>query len=337
MKYTNKHGLSNAISRAIISINNDYDVVGWKSVTTLVDSPRCKILCERHREEIVTDVADLYWSFIGNMGHILAERGAAPGALVEQRQIVKILGKDISFKPDSLEKDIGSLPITWTLRDFKFTSIWTYKKAMQGFIKEDWVKQMNLYVYLLEEIGFPISSVQLEICGRDWRMVERIQSPHDYPERQSGVVDVPIWSKVEQEEYIESRVALYKECEELADNDLPKCSHEERWAKPDRWAVVDKTKPVDKRTGLRPSLPRAASFMSDSDARAFIAKRRIPKPSTAKNPKPETIAKALAKANEDADRLMVEYRKSKSTRCEDGYCEATKWCNQFHEEVKPAF
>ena len=336
-KYTNKFGLSNAIARAIISLNDDYDKVGWKSVTALVDSPRCKILYERHADEIVTDVSDLYWSFIGNMGHLIAERGAPPGALVEQRHLVDVLGKEISFKPDSLEKDVGSLPTTWTLRDFKFTSIWTYKKAMQGDIKDDWVKQMNLYVYLLEKIGFPISSVELEICGRDWRKVEQIQSPHDYPERQSGVVSVPIWLKSEQKEYIESRVELYKECEQLADNELPKCSFEERWAKPDRWAVVDKTKSPDRFTGLRPAFPRAANFKSDAEARAFIARRRIPKPSTAKNPRPETLAKAAAKANEAADKLIVEYRKSHSTRCEDGYCAAAKWCNQFHEEIRPAF
>jgi len=336
MKYTNKMGLSNAVEDAIISFAQEYDKVGWKSATTLIDSPRSKILTERHSDEIVEDVSDLIWSFIGNMAHLIAEKNAGKDCIAEQRFIEVINGKEISFKPDRLEKNPGSSPPSWTLRDFKMTSIWILKKACAGELKKEWVKQMNVYAYLLGVAGFNVTEMKLEIFGRDWRLSEQRQSPHDYPSKQCGVFDVPMWDAKEMEKYIHERIELYKKCENLSDNELPRCSEEERWAKPDLWAVVKKDGAVSKATGYKKALPKAGGFTSYMQAADFIEKQRYPKIASA-NPKPETIAKAEKEAAQKANGLEIEYRKGKSTRCEDGYCNAVPFCNQYREEINPVF
>lgn len=335
MKYTNKTGLSNAVAKAVIAFNEDYDKVGWRSITTLIDTPRAQLLRDRHSDEITEDVADLIWSFFGNMGHLIAERNAGQDVIAEQRFIHNLNGKDISLKPDRLEKDIGAIPITWTLRDFKVTSVWVLKSALQGSVKPEWENQMNGYAYILELLGFPISSMKLEIIGRDWRQSEKMQN-YDYPKAQAGVFDVPIWSKVRQTEYMDSRIALYKECEELADDDLPFCSEQERWAHPDQWAVVNKSSKASKATGLKRAIPRAGKFRNNNEAMMFVEKTRKPK-FTSANPKPETIEKATKLANEKADDMEIEFRRGESIRCERGYCKAAPFCNQYKTEINPAF
>lgn len=336
MRYTNETGLSNALAKAIIAFNEDYDKAGWKSVTTLIDAPRSKILTERHFDEITEDVSELIWSFFGNMGHLIAERNAGQNVLAEQRMVHEILGKEISLKPDRLEKDIGALPTTWTLRDFKVTSVWVLKSCSQGYVKREWENQLNSYAYILELLGFPISCMKLEVIGRDWRLSEQRISPHDYPKCQAAVFDVPIWPKEKQKAYVEERIELYKACELLADDDLPECSMEERWADPDKWVVVKKDSAKSKMSGYRNALPKG-TFDSDSGARAFIAAQGVPKMPASANPKPGTVEKAKQAALERVNSLEVEYRPAESKRCERGYCKAAPWCNQYNQKIKPKF
>lgn len=336
MKYTNRMGLSNAMRDAIISFNEDYDSVGWKSVTTLCDAPRIQLLRARHGDKLTSDVSDLFWSFFGNLGHLVAERNAGEDVIAEQRFIEIVDGKEISFKPDRLEKNVGEVPLTWTLRDFKFTSVWILKRACKGDVKVEWERQMNMYVYLLGLAGFVVSNIELEIIGRDWRKSEYIQNPRDYPPTTSMILNVPVWTSEKQESYLKERIALYKECEELSDSKLPHCTKDERWGSDDKYTVVKKDGTPSKETGFRKTVYRGGFFKSNTDALEFIQKKRIPKPLKSKNPKQETIDKALAAAIAEADGMEVEFRKGESKRCED-YCELKDFCSQYVTEISPAF
>lgn len=335
MNYTNKLGLSNSVAKAIIAFSEEYDSVGWKSITTLIDAPRIQLLRSRHSEEITEDVSDLIWSFFGNMGHLIAERNAGRDVLAEQRFVHEVLGKEISLKPDLLEKNVGSVPVTWTLRDFKVTSIWVLKSAAQGDLKREWVEQMNLYAYLLGILGFPVTAIKLEIIGRDWRRSESLQSPHDYPKTQVLVANVPIWQKDRSKRFLEERIEIYKKCETLPDDLLPRCSAEERWASPDFWAVVKKNSAKSKATGFKSAVQKGSRFRSNAEAMGFIESMKTPK-LTSKNPKPETVEKAKKDALKKASELEVEFRKGESKRCE-GYCTAKPFCNQYRTEINPAF
>ena len=335
-KYTNDLGLSNAVAKAIMEINEEYDSCGWMSVTGLINPPRVHQLKKRHNDEITEDVADLIWSFFGHMGHLIAERNAGQNVLAEQRFVHEIDGKEISFKPDRLEKNVGSIPATWTLRDFKITSVYVLKDALKGFVKDEWEKQMNLYVYMLRKEGFTVSSIKLEIIARDWRKGESLHS-YDYPKHQTAVVDVPIWSEEKQEAYLKERMKVHLEAESDSDEELSECTHEERWATHDEWAVVKKDSKPSGQTGLKKALKRAGHFRSNAEAEAFInAKIEKMKESKSKNPKPETLKKLEEAAEKERASLEVEFRKGTSKRCED-YCTAKPFCNQYREQINPAF
>jgi len=311
MNYTNRTGLSDSIASAVKAFAQDYDKVGDYSVTTLIDSPRSKLLTERHGDKVTEDVSDLLWSFFGNMGHLIAERNTDASSIAERRFIYKHKGKQISFKPDLLERDPEDFN-SFQLNDFKFTSVYVLKSALNGTPKVEWVRQMNFYVWCLNKLGFNITKIKLHIIARDWRMSES-RREINYPAQACGVVEVPIWDKDKADKYCNERIDLYIESEKLDDDDLPKCSEEERWADPNRWAVVKKDSKASNITGYRKALPKANSFMLRSDAQQFISKRK------------------------DKDNLEVEFRKGESRRCSNGYCKAAQWCNQFNQDIAPAF
>jgi|TARA_R100000482_G_scaffold92851_1_gene38469 hypothetical protein len=310
-KYTNRTGISSCIADAIQSYNEDYDSVGWQSVTSLIDSPRAVLLKQRHGEKITEDVADLIWSFFGNMGHLIAERNASLGSMAERRFLLKYKDKEISFKPDLLERDPNEFNV-FELNDFKFTSVYVLKNALAGNPKIEWVRQMNFYVWSLKQLGYEVSKIKLHIIARDWRSSEALRE-HNYPPNQCGVVEVPIWSDEKIKNYIDERIELFKDAEQLSDRDLPFCSQEERWADPDRFAVVKKDGKVSKSSGYKTALPKASSFTDRSEAQLFIQGRK------------------------DKDNLEIEYRKGESRRCARGYCKAAPFCNQFKEQISPPF
>lgn len=306
MKYTNRTGISSCIADAIQSFNEDYDNVGDVSVTSLIDSPRAKILMERNKDKLQEDVADLLWSFFGNMGHLIAERNASVGSMAERRFILKHMNKNISFKPDLLERDPNEFNV-FELNDFKFTSVYILKNALQGNTKLEWVKQMNVYVWCLKQLGYEVSKIKLHIIARDWRSSEALRE-RDYPPSQCAVVEVEIWEDDKIKKYVEERIALYTSCEILSDDELPFCSEAERWADPDKFAVVKTNSKVSNTTGYKKALPKA-SFLDRSDAQMFISNR------------------------DDADELEIEFRRGESRRCERGYCKAAPFCNQFKDYI----
>ena len=310
-KYTNRTGISSCIADAIESFNEDYDSVGWQSVTSLIDSPRSKLLTQRHQQKITEDVADLLWSFFGNMGHLIAERNASIGSMAERRFLLEHMGKQISFKPDLLERDPNEFNV-FELNDFKFTSVYVLKNALDGNVKIEWERQMNIYVWALKQLGYEVSKIKLHIIARDWRSSERLRDS-SYPANQCAVVEVDIWEDNKVESYVNSRVKLFKECEDLEDNELPFCTMEERWADADKFAVVKINSVESKTTGYKKALPKAGNFLDRSEAQLFIQSRK------------------------DSDELEIEFRKGESRRCERGYCKAAPFCNQFKEEINPPF
>lgn len=310
-KITNNKGMSKSLYDAIVSISSDYDKVGWMSVTTLIDAPRSKILEQRHADDIIEDASDLIWSFIGSLGHLIAERNASVGAMAEQRFIEEVAGKPISFKPDLLTKD-ESRPGYWVLDDFKVTSVYVLKDAVNsGKVKKEWERQLNVYSYLLSIVGIKVSKIQLQIIGRDWRQSELMRE-HNYPPSQFHVQPVRQWDNKEAEQYLIERIELFKACEKLADDELPECTQEQRWADPDRWAICKAGGKVGMQ-GYKKALPKASKFLSRSEAAQFMAQRK------------------------DYADLEIEYRRGESRRCERGYCNAAPFCNQFRETIKPAF
>ncbi len=293
MKITNNANLPESIVRAVSIDEYDYENAGDISASALTESPRQFHLKKRHRDEITEDASNLIWKLIGNIGHKIAERaaqladarvdvrGAVGNSLVEERLKVKVLGWELTGKMDLLYEHGG-----YGIDDFKFTSVWAMKDE-----KPEWTSQLNTYAWLARQHGFEIKRLRIIAVLRDWQNNTAARDP-EYPQVGVVVREVPLWSEAKQHLYVIDRIMVHQMAEKLNDDQLPECTDEERWAKPDMWAV--------KKNGAKRAL------------------RLLP-----------TQNEALAMMDELGAGYGMQYRPgNKTTRC-DNYCAVNIFCNQY--------
>ena len=229
MKITNDANLPESVVRAVSLDDYDYENAGDISASALPKSPRQLWLERRHKHEIIEDAADLIWRMIGNIGHKIAERAAHPNSLVEERLKANVLGWVLTGKCDLLYERDG-----YGIDDFKFTSVWAVKDE-----KPEWTAQLNVYAWLAKQHGFDIKRLRIIAILRDWSKMKAARE-QDYPPVGVVVREVPLWSEEKQRVYIADRVHKHKLTEGFADDALPDCTDEERWAKPGKWALKKK-------------------------------------------------------------------------------------------------
>ena len=307
MEITNKLGMNPTLFEIIKKLYNSYDKVGWRSVTGLLKPVQMSVLEERHWKDLTVDVSELTWLWFGTLGHAVAEANPDVHAISEQRFIYQHLtGKGISFKPDIMTRDPDSFN-EFILEDFKFTSVYALKDAIKGKLKEEWIKQLNLYKFMLGELHYTVNKMKLNIIARDHRGFEALQQ-YDYPKNPIGTFIVPDWGREKAMQFLDERVAIYIEHENTPDDELPECSTEERWSEPTQYCVCKKEA---KRTavGNLVALPKA-KFLSVEKAQEFLDARK------------------------DKDLLCIDTRVGMSRRCEM-YCPVRHVCKQFHKISNP--
>lgn len=115
------------------------------------------------------------------------------------------------------------------LVDLKYTSIWNLSKA-----KNTWIAQLNTYYLMMHRLypDLPVKKLEIHAVGRDWRWKEKLQFGHDYPDSPFVILDIPMWSVEETEQYIDAQLhdhALHPERE---------CTDDEVWKKQDQIAIM---------------------------------------------------------------------------------------------------
>ena len=262
-----------------------------RSVTGLLAPPRQAALKEIHGHEIVEDVSDRTYALYGQLVHLLLERAGeqSRNAINEQRLYTEVNGWKISGQTDTLT--LTEDQRSWTISDFKFVTSYKFKRSYSGelVIPEDYENQLNLYAYLLRVNGFKVDGLKIVAIYRDWSKLEA-KRDKNYPQLGAETHDIPLWSEERAKAFIEERVRLHQ----AAENDLPECTDDERWAKPDKYALMPTAKSVRARK----------LFDSRVDATTWAA---------ANNMKPG---------------FVVDHRKGANVRCEN-YCVVSEWCEQF--------
>jgi len=305
MKITNTQGLSDVWVEAVKA--DDYDKVGWRSITGLVAPPQQQILLQRHDNEVEEDVTDRIWMLLGSACHVVLERAAkdSDSILTETRFTIPCLDKEISLKPDRVEQ-IGDTD-TYHLKDFKISTIW----SVIYDTKPEWKAQCNLYSFALRSIGIDVVKISVELLCRDWSKSEyekeldkatKFGGECKYPSEKVQVVEIEVWDDDTCKAYLEERVSLYIKAEETEDNDLPPCTDEERWLRDEQFAVM-------KKGGKRST----KNCSTHAEAAAYMQEKGYKEPT-----------------------YYIEYRRGKSIRCED-YCSVTRWCRQYKEEIHTEF
>jgi len=277
MKLTNKQGLPEAIVNAV---KNDSYSAGNSdiSATRLISPPQQVYLQKEWYDKIEEDVSGRIWSLLGQSVHHILERAANYSDIVEERYFTEINGWNVSGQVDLISKD--------ALYDFKVTSSWS---VLNGH-KIEWEQQLNVLHYLADDPD--VEELKIIAILRDWSKSNAMRS-RDYPRSQVIELDIPLWTKEEQEEYVKERVVLHQRAQ--LEHEYPKCSPEERWQKDDVWALMKEGR-------------KSAVKLHSSE---------------------ESVEEHLENMD---NKHYIEFRPGESIRCKD-YCSVNKFCNQYKELI----
>ena len=297
---TNNKGFPEALVKA--GTNDTYSRgTADRSVTGLLAPPRQAALIERHDGMISEDVSERTFALYGQLVHLLLERAGeqSRNAINEERLYAEVGGWTISGQTDTLT--LTEDQRSWIISDYKFVTSYKFKRSYSGelVIPEDYEQQLNLYSHLLRENGFKVDGLKIVAIYRDWSKLEA-KRDKNYPQLGAETHDIPLWSEDKAKAFIEERVRLHQDAMFLgnkyaeAASNLPECTDEERWAKPDKFALMPTAKSARARK----------LFNSEVDATAWAA---------ANNMKPGWV---------------IEHRRGVNTRCES-YCLVSDYCTQF--------
>ena len=282
MHYTNKYRIPAEVVSAII--RDPYHNPGRISVTSLINSPRIHQLGKRHQDEIVQDVSERLFALYGQIAHGILDRADDYEAFHEERLSVTVKGWQVTGQTDLFKRKADGRHI---LRDYKFTSVY-----VSNFdLKPEWVAQVNLYALLWREHNFAVDQAQIVALYRDWRRMEA-ERRQSYPPPVQ-IFEVPLRNQDAAWHYLNHRVFLHQNAEELPDELLPHCTPEEQWRREEKWAVMKK----GRKTAVR--------VLDNEDTALQLA--------------------------ESLKGGYVQHRPALPTRCLY-FCQVQDFCNQFQEE-----
>ena len=275
---TNNFNLPGPIVRAI---QNDSYSAGKSdiSVTSLIAPPRMVALKRQHGPQIVEDATDRVWALIGQATHSIIERAAEGSDVAEERLYAKREDWWLSGQFDLLTEG--------RLIDFKITSVWSVIDAQKNG-KKDWDAQLNVLDWLCRENGIHVAKLEIIALIRDWSKHKAFQD--GYPSKQVATISIPRWSPEEQEAYVVERIKAHQ----AAHEELPLCTPEEQWARPDQWAVMKKGR-------------KAAVRLFDNEQEAHEYGRN------------------------KVEGYTLQHRPGDSVRC-SGYCSVAEFCTQLGEK-----
>jgi hypothetical protein len=265
MKITNKHDLPAAFvdyAKADRYSKGDADI----SVTTLIDSPRIRILKDEHQGDLEADASEMIWPLLGTAVHSILEQSNPTGNVVkEERLFMNVNGWTLSGAIDHQEIIDGTVHIT----DYKVTSVWS---VILG--KKEWELQQNIYAHMVRRVkGMPVGSISICAVLRDWNRRDAMLKP-DYPQSPVTTVRLNLWDDGKAQAYIEDRISAHQSAQMEYDllGTLADCTSEERWAKNDVWAVK---KPGNKKAlKLCSSHQEAIDYVASSTIKLEIEVRK---------------------------------------------------------------
>jgi len=225
MTITNKMNLPEALVKAVTVRRHNNP--GRLSATTLLNGTKQIILTDRHWDDLEDDVADRFWAIIGTAVHsVLEDEGADEFA--EEFISHEVDGVIVTGRIDNYNMRTG------IISDYKSVSVWKIK--FQDF--DDWKKQGLIYAWLLHKNGFEVKKCQFIALLKDHSKRDA-KRDSAYPQKPMYVYEFNVTPErlEEIEAFIKENIAEYKRCKEMADDDIPPCSAEQRWEKPTKYAV----------------------------------------------------------------------------------------------------
>ena len=300
MNITNDHNLPSFVVDALTTDTYSKGNSN-RSVTQLIDAPRIGVLFTEHEDSIDKDAVEFLWTRFGTSVHNMFEDAveSKENLITEERLYVKSNDWVISGAIDLQE----ITPEGRIISDYKVTSVWSVI-----YDKKEWHHQLNAYAWLVRHAtGDTVKQLRIIAILRDWKQNDA-KKGGDYPQSPIQIIDIPLASDINQNAYMDQRIKLHQEAEFafLCGEQLPLCSDEERWKKPDTYALI-------KDGGSR----AIRVFENEKDAIAFRREAKI-------------------KARKKSDKVFMETRKGTPTRCQQNWCKVAPFCDQFLGELERA-
>ena len=284
MIITNKLGLPKPL---VDMAQSDYQYAPNEyRVTSLLKGVRETILERRHEDEIERDVSDMVFLLFGTAVHsVLEKHQEGDNEIKEARLKIPIGDYILSGQFDLYNAE------TKTITDYKTCSVW---KVIYGEY-EDWRKQLLIYSYILQSIGFPVEKAEIIALMKD-HSKSQAKIKADYPKQPVQKITFTFTEKdfAEIESWLHQRFEEIAKAEKLPDDKLPLCTPEERFNSGDKFAVMKK----GRKTALRvlDSYEKAEEWMEYNGGD------------------------------------YIEVRKGEDKKCQD-YCSACEFCNYYKEVV----
>lgn len=283
MKIINSMGLPKAFELAVST--ERHNKAGCYSATTLLHGAKETILTERHYDELETDVADNVWSIWGTAVHSIFEK-VDDETFKEVDLSAKVSNSTITGRCDSYDMQ------NEILVDWKTASTW--KVIYKDF--DDWKKQGLIYSWLLKQQGLNVKKCRFIALLKD-HSKSKAKVDSSYPQKPVYIFEFDVTEKDlnEIEDFIKNRVLSLEEAQTMADDDIPECSSNERWASATKWALMKN----NRKSAIK-------LFDTEEEAEQY---------------------KDIFKAD------YIEERKGESKKCSE-YCIACQFCNFYKNNIE---
>ena len=282
MIITNKLNMPDAFVKAIQNSRHNADKC--LSATTLLKGTKEIILTDRHFDEITIDASDEVWAVFGTAVHSILEH-QEDDAFKEESFSVDVLDYKVTGKVDRYDMKHE------TIEDWKTASVW--KVIFQDF--EDWKRQGLIYAWLLKQSGLNVRHIRFIALLKDHSKSEA-KKKADYPQEPVYIYefDPTPEDMTSIEVYIKDKVSDVSQNVEKADDDIPECSPDQRWATPTKWAVMKE----GRKTAVKvcETQEEAEKFIDDLE--------------------------------KEKDKHYVEERKGQDKKCSD-YCACCEFCSYY--------
>lgn len=289
MIITNKTGLPDMLQRAV---SKEYTYRDKRySITSLLEPSRIIALKRRYNDKIEQDITDCIFMLLGTKTHF---------------ELENIELKENEFVEDHLEYTFeNGYTLSGIIDHYDDEYLDDYKtcKAFTLIYKSDydkWKKQLQMGAYLTyKKDGKWRKKGRIIALIKDWNRFES-QTKSDYPKYPCQVVKFNLGTPEQVEEMILKLFDNVIKLEQMADDELPLCTAEERYNKGTTWAVKKKNN-------------KRASKVHNSE---------------------EEAKKHLENLEKDYPRQYeVEKREGENTRCEF-YCSVNKFCDFWRKHYK---
>lgn len=179
-------------------------------VTQIIQPVQIQKLWREHKDKVQIGVSGEIKALIGNLLHeeLLPH---LEGAEVEKRVECEIDGVKIGGSVDAYH------PQKKLLLDLKTTSAWAYAHGL----KKDYIRQTNIYAYMLEKMGHEVKGIYIQYLFTDWSPSRA--GAENYPSKCAELVEVPRVPESKVEAFLREQIELLK------GEKVPECTDEDRW------------------------------------------------------------------------------------------------------------